>query len=163
MPTATVGTERDSLSERLGQSRHWQADDVTDLSPLSRVRLPRTRPGHPVLCTLGASRLGSHPRHTSGHRSRRHQPLRTHWTGPTVPTETFSVRLLAPPKDLLLRAEHRERWRPAGRPPSWTVRAVHPAPCERMWGLLGHSEGSPVLAGYVVVSTGLALTPGLAG
>lgn len=73
----------------------------------------------------------------------------------THPTNIFTTRLLAPPLDLLVRADQRCRWRPPGTAPSWTVRAVTPGPLAPMWGVMAERGGDLVLDGYVVVSTGL--------
>ena len=74
--------------------------------------------------------------------------------GQTQPSEVFTITLLAPPLDLLLRTDQQGRWRQPRTTPSWTVRAVRPGPVAPVWGLVADRHGDLVLDVYVFVSAG---------
>jgi DNA primase len=72
--------------------------------------------------------------------------------GQSAPTDIFSVRMSAAPRDLLLREDHGARWQPTTtEPPAWTVRSVQPHVTTPLWTVETELSGCVVLDGYVVV------------
>jgi hypothetical protein len=74
--------------------------------------------------------------------------------GQSEPTNVFTIRLQHPPAGLLLRGDHRRNWQtPKNAVPSWTVREVQPVPPTPQWALRTAEGASPVLDGYVLLSS----------